>query len=166
MVFLAFSRHINASMIKRNLMFFLILPAVFILLVGGIVPSIILNDWGWFSRSGSLLTAYGVMVTYADFSGRIEKWSLEILPLLDKKKRRWQKGLQKKLEAKFDKPIVDEMLNDETIKRMLDMIPLALQDWLQGLSTRFRIIEISMIICGTIIWGYGDLIPDIYSLFL
>ena len=45
--------------------------AVILSLVTGIIPSFVLSDWLWFSRSGSLLAIFGIYLIWQDYQGKI-----------------------------------------------------------------------------------------------
>ena len=46
--------------------------SVFLVLILGVLPSLWLYDWGWFSRSGALLVIYGVYIVWLDYKGGID----------------------------------------------------------------------------------------------
>ncbi len=116
----------------------LLVISVSIVLIAGVLPSIISNDWMWFGRSGALLTAYAVAITFLDFTGFINKSFADISARIDKiievrglSKVRQEKAKEIEQEKKY---IFSEM------------------------TLSFQRIEFWSLILGTIIWGYGDLL--------
>jgi hypothetical protein len=122
----------------------IILVSVCIIFFTGILPSIILNEWLWFSRSGSLLTIFGILIVWLDYKGDINNdLNLVFSGFQDYLKE--QNELDEKQKVKIENEIRDKFneVNRRTIKR-------------------FKSIEFLIIGMGTLIWGYGDLINNIF----
>lgn len=112
--------------------------AALIILLTGMVPSIFTNDWTWFGRSGAILTAYGIVITYLDLQGFLAKSVEDISARIDKH-----------LETHDLSQVPDEKIDQ--IEAQKDAI-------FAGIIKSMRRVEFSILVLGTIIWGYGDLI--------
>lgn len=112
--------------------------SVSIVLFAGVLPSIISNDWMWFSRSGALLTAYAVAITFLDFTGFIDNSFADISARIDKILE--VRGLSKVRQEK-SKEI------EQQKKHIFNEMTLS-----------FKRVEFWSLVLGTIIWGYGDLL--------
>jgi NADH:ubiquinone oxidoreductase subunit K len=114
-----------------------------IVIVLGVILSFISKDWTWFSRSGSLLVVIGIIVAANDINKSLavledSKFSEQILERI-----------------KEIRPDVEE---NEINNRKEEILGL-----LKELMTQFyRRIELAILITGTIVWGFGDLIGTLY----
>jgi hypothetical protein len=126
----------------KRIVFSILLVDIGILLFAGITPSILYNDWSWFSRSGSGLTAFGVVLAYLDISGVIEK-------------------IGDVLSSSVRKVLVEKGL--ELKNGSLEKIDNIIKDQKTSMIKKFRLLEFTTIFIGTIIWGYGDKLPYIFS---
>ncbi len=126
----------------KRIIFPILLIDVSIIIFAGITPSVLSNDWLWLSRSGSLLTAFGVMLAYLDISGAMKKLT-EVMSTSVKE------VLLKK----------DNTIKEEALKEINTIIC----DVNKFIASKLTFIEFLTIICGTIIWGYGDKFPHMFS---
>ncbi|WP_462147142.1 hypothetical protein [Pseudoalteromonas gelatinilytica] len=101
--------------------------SLFLIFIGGIMPSIYFTDWGWFARSGALLVCFGVYIAWLDYKGKIDR---DI----------------NKVKADLDPQIV----------KVFD-------EFNEKNQSYFNKIEFFVVIIGTLIWGYGDLIGKLCS---
>ncbi len=111
-----------------------IFSSFFLIFITGVVPSIYFNCWEWFGRSGALLVCYGVIIAWQDYKGKIDK-DIEQLKL-----------------------IIDERFKDKA-----DDFKQALDVFNNNTQRYFNKIEFVVVVVGTLIWGYGDLVGKIYS---
>ncbi len=107
--------------------------SVGILSIMGLLPSIYSCNWGWFSRSGSLLVVYGVYVVWRDYQGRIDFTLTEV-----------------EVAAKRKLGDVSEELS-QTISQIKT-----------SNKELYQTMEFSIFGVGTLIWGYGDLVGGLY----
>jgi energy-coupling factor transporter transmembrane protein EcfT len=118
--------------------------SIFILLVTGVIPSLILSEWGWFSRSGALLVIFGIFIVWLDYESAINEDLNTIFS-----------GFKDYLKNS------DDNLKDKET----DSIEQIIQDKFNELSyltkKRFQNIEFFIVAIGTLIWGYGDLVNKI-----
>jgi hypothetical protein len=108
--------------------------SILIVSIAGILPSILFEEWEWFSRSGALLIVYGVYIVWLDYEGWINN-DLETL----------KSGVIKKFGEK-----------SEQYLKLFDEVR-------DANSKRYDKFEFIIISTGTVIWGYGNLINNIYS---
>jgi hypothetical protein len=100
----------------------------------GVLPSLWLSDWEWFSRSGSLLVIYGIYIVWLDYKGGINT-DLDTIESLTIKKFGDKAGE------------LTSTLND-----------------IRGSNNKlYARIEFLIFAFGTAIWGYGDLVGNLYS---
>jgi hypothetical protein len=103
--------------------------ALTIVLVFGVLPSFLWEDWVWFSRSGSLLVTYGLYVVWCDIQSDVHE------------------ALEKVKETASEKfggvstEVMDIATDIQAQNRKL-----------------YRTVEFVVIGIGTVIWGYGDLL--------
>lgn len=109
-----------------------------IVLTGGIWFSLKLMDWNWFSRSGSLIVIIGIFLT----SSQVIENSRRL------KMRRSQH------EHNFNRDFADDLKNN-TLDRSRSLDEDIWQNGLRGLY---------LLVSGTLIWGFGDLIGIFLSL--
>lgn len=112
--------------------------AALIVFFAGVVPSMLSGEWVWFGRSGSLLTAFGIMITFMDLTGVLDRWHGDLSERIDNKLATLD--LSNVSQEKLDKK--------EEVKGRI----------FEGMQARFRRIEMFVLLFGTIIWGYGDLL--------
>ena len=107
--------------------------AVLIILLAGVLPSIIQCNWEWFGRSGALLTAYGITITYLDVAGFLNKISEYIAIRMDE-------AIESADTSGFSQEEIEKKKNDilNSIKKSV-------------MRTEFMVLTV-----GTLIWGYGD----------
>jgi len=108
--------------------------ALSIILVLGVLPSYVLHDWTWFSRSGSLLVVYGLYVVWIDIRGDVHGALEQVKEAAIKK---YGEGAQE---------VVGLTAEIQTQNRNL-----------------YRTLEFIVIGVGTLIWGFGDLPNVLYS---
>ncbi len=118
--------------------------SIFILLVTGIIPSLILSEWGWFSRSGALLVIFGIFIVWLDYKGSIDKSLDNVFS-----------GFKDYLSDS------DKNLSTEEIDRMAKEIHGKFNEVSDATKKRFQNIEFFIVAIGTLIWGYGDLVNKI-----
>ncbi len=109
----------------------------------GVVPSIVLSDWTWFSRSGALLVIFGVYIVWLDYKGDVNK-DLETLL------------------SGFNQYLINHTKDSEAdIKKIEAKISEKLNKVRTATEKRFQNIEFFIVAIGTLIWGYGDLINNL-----
>ena len=98
--------------------------------------SINLHDWSWFSRSGSLIVVIGIFLTSTQI--------IENNRILNTRKRHHENNFSRDYADNIkDKPIERTRQTDEEL-------------WESGLRGLY------LLILGTIIWGYGDLLGGLF----
>ena len=117
--------------------------AVILSLVTGIIPSLILSDWLWFSRSGSLLAIFGVYLIWLDYQGQINNDLDTVLNGFYEYVEKTTKNESNRNEIK------------EEVAEKFDQVRIANKK-------RFQNIEFCLVTLGTFIWAYGDLINKFY----
>lgn len=103
--------------------------AVATLVAGGTV-SIELADWSWFSRSGSLVVVNGIILTSHQIIQHMHHLG------------RYQRQFQSQFNKDWAKDDKHEFIHDDMVDR-----------WKSEKNGLY------MLIGGTIIWGFGDLLP-------
>ena len=109
------------------------LVAASIVMLAGVAPSIILDNWEWFGRSGSLLTAYGVTVAYLDVAGFLDSVSENTIERMDQ-------VIESADTSGYTKEEIEQK-KKEILKSMRKSV--------------LRV-EFLVLVVGTLIWGYGD----------
>lgn len=109
----------------------------------GVVLSLWLDEWGWFSRAGSLIVLCGLILANWEY------FSLTIGDMLE-----------------FAHPVVKRRLNDHGISTGEDNYRAEVEKQVRKeLIDRFRpdylSAELRIVTAGTAIWGFGDLIGAI-----
>ena len=107
-----------------------------IILLAGCFVSIHFSDWSWFSRCGSLVVVIGIILTSSQILDHIRLLKLRELNLSGDFNRDWASEERKQalLESRF---------NEEAT-------------WTNERS------GFLMLIAGTLIWGFGDLIESLF----
>lgn len=105
----------------------------------GIIASILSTDWTWLSRSGCLIVVVGIIMAAWDIGNALNnledyKVSEDIRDLIEKK------------FSNLDETQLNENINQIKIK-LIDKA-----------KVFHRQIETTLIIIGTLVWGFGDLI--------
>ena len=116
---------------------YLLMGFILLLVFTGILPSVMSGNWSWFGRSGSLITAYGIAITFFDLTGFMESSAKDIGARIDRNIAKM--GLSGVPKEKIEKY--------EEYKMSI----------LTGVTKSLRRVEFFMLITGTVIWGYGDL---------
>jgi ABC-type phosphate transport system permease subunit len=106
-----------------------------VILTSGCMVSLSQNDWSWFSRCGSLVVIIGIILTSSQIFEHIQIMKLRQLNLSSALNRDWaQEDRQQTLhESRFNEDIA----------------------WTNERS------GLLMLITGTLIWGFGDLIEKL-----
>ncbi|MBH0022513.1 hypothetical protein I6F40_19550 [Pseudoalteromonas sp. SWXJ133] len=117
--------------------------SVILSLVTGIIPSFVVSDWLWFSRSGSLLAIFGIYLIWQDYQAQINN---DLDTLLD--------GFSDHLEKNTKNESTRDQIKEE-VSNQFDKVRVANKK-------RFQNIEFCLVTLGTLIWAYGDLINKLY----
>jgi|GEM_PF-1637383 len=121
--------------------------SIFILLLAGIIPSIILYDWVWFSRSGALLVIFGIFIIWLDYQSSIEN---DLNTVFDS----------------FEKYLLNANEKDtESREKTKTEIQGKFNEVKKANKKRFQNIEFFTVALGTVVWGYGDLINKVVTFF-
>lgn len=130
------------KIIRLNTYKVISLISLLIVCFAGIIPSFLLEDWGWFSRSGALLIIFAIFIVWLDYKGSINNALDRVLSGFDdylkKEKIESHEKIKRNISLKFDE------VRDAN-KRM------------------FNKIEFFIVGIGTLIWAYGDLINKFYA---
>lgn len=98
-------------------------PVAIAIAVIGIGISLLTGEWKWFSRSGSLIVAFGIYVAFFDIDS-------------------WEYRLRRGAEDRGD-----EIRGED--------------QFFHHIRRWFTKSHLTIILYGTLIWGFGDLIDDI-----
>jgi ABC-type nickel/cobalt efflux system permease component RcnA len=120
-----------------------IIIAVMITLTTGILPSFILSDWVWFSRSGSLLLIFGIYIIWQNYQGKNNKALDNVLDSFDN-------YLEQNTKAEENRVQIKKEVSDQ-----FDKVRVATEKTFQN-------IEFFLVTLGTLIWAYGDLFNKLY----
>ncbi len=123
----------------------------------GVLPSIILKDWEWFSKSGSLLVVFGIYVVWRDYKGEIDGVLLDI-----------RKAMKEKHKKNIDiinikeKGIINSVMKKGKSENSLNEGVNLVKGIRKSNQKTYDKLEFIIISAGTIIWGYGNLLNAIY----
>ncbi|MCP4129265.1 MAG: hypothetical protein GY753_19730 [Gammaproteobacteria bacterium] len=110
--------------------------AACIILVSGCLVSLSQDDWSWFSRCGSLVVVIGIILTSSQILEHIRMLRVRQMNTYGDFTRDWaQQERQQTLQ--------DSRFHEELT-------------WTNERS------GLLMLICGTLIWGFGDLIERLF----
>lgn len=110
-----------------------LLNSILIVSLTGLLPSIYYSDWEWFSRSGALVIIYGVYIVWLDYQGGIDSALSKI---------------EFAAKEKFGE------LTDE-LSKTINQIKISNKKMYQTM-------EFLILGFGTLIWGYGDLVGELF----
>lgn len=119
----------------------------------GIALSISLKDWQCFARSGSLIVILGIIVAWKDITGNLQAHINANIDVLAKKILEIENGSTRGLLYSGEK-------NSE-VKNELDSYKEKLQELDRLMKLRLKALEVCILILGTFVWGYGDLIGNL-----
>ena len=134
----------------------LLLLLLSLLLVGiaGILPSLIYSEWEWFSRSGALLIIVGAYFTWVDYAAEIKNTFTE-------ERGRIKENTQKKYDLLKENSF-GEIINPEYASSLIqkqNSKKLGAVASNEELKIKiYRRIEVFILVLGTLIWAYGDLL--------
>ena len=103
-----------------------------IVVAGGIWLSLKMEDWSWFSRSGSLIVIIGVLLTSSQIIENNRKLKMRRL----------------RHDYNFNRDFADD-IKKQTLERSRSLDEDIWENGLRGLY---------LLVSGTLIWGFGDLI--------
>lgn len=108
--------------------------SIIIIVSFGVLPSYWVNDWEWFSRGGALLVVYGIYIIWRDIKGKIHS----------------------------DLDLLDSAASEKSGEKSAEFTDLVKE--IQKKNKRlYATIELLILVAGTIIWAYGDLINELYN---
>lgn len=117
--------------------------------ISGVIVSFINNDWEWFQRAGSLIVAIGVYVAARDI-GSVDRQLKSTIAL----------GTAELINEDKTKILNGKDLSGEDIEAISNKVNDAVY---AGLLKFHLKIEATILIVGTIIWGFGDLIGKLFG---
>ena len=127
--------------------------ATILLSVMGVALSISLKDWQCFARSGSLIVILGIIVAWKDITGNLQAYINAIIDVLAKKIQEIENGSTRGLLYSGRKNSEDK----SRLKSYNDK----LQELDRLMKLRLKTLEVFILILGTLVWGYGDLIGNL-----
>lgn len=145
----------------------IIFISIIILFIFGVVPSIINSDWAWFGRSGALLVIFGVYVVWLDYKsqmdndldtvlGGFKEYLRELTP--KEKKESWINLLESQ-NIKYTEEELERLLeNPIDINKTIQTVTVKFKEVSELTRKRVQNVEFFVLLSGTLIWGYGDLI--------
>ena len=108
--------------------------SILLVLGCGVFPSLLYSDWGWLSRSGSILIIYGGYIVWLDYKGNIDSDLSKIESLAVK-------------NGDKDADLLAVVRGIRTSNKKL-----------------YKNINLVILVFGTVIWGYGDLVEKLWPL--
>ena len=131
---------------------------VVLLVVGlaGVFPSLLRDDWSWFERSGSILAAFGVLIAYLDFSGKLEKNIVSIVADSEVLARASRIKIQRDNSPDKEGGLALLDYRIQNIEKNLTKLH-------STIKKRLMFIEFSLVFIGTIVWGYGSKLPSLWG---
>lgn len=120
----------------------------FVIVAISIFVSINQSDWGHFSRAGSLIVVLGIYIAIKDLSGDIYEHARNNYFTMSEFFKIGDIGI-------FEKEELNELINKAKEVEKTNSENNAFATYV---SKKFRKIEAVLLVVGTIIWGYGDLI--------
>ena len=108
-----------------------------IVIVGGIWFSLKLMDWSWFARSGSLIVVIGILLTSSQIIENSRKLKIR----------------RSHHDNNFNRDFADD-IKKHTLERSRSLDENIWENGLRGLY---------LLVSGTLIWGFGDLIGTLLS---
>jgi hypothetical protein len=126
--------------------------AVILLLMCGILWSILLHDWQYFERSGSLVVVVAIALGWRDH-----------VSLLGNVKNIYQAQFDRllaKLDATRPSGIVAGAIHDKG-RQDIEAASMNVEELISLLRRRLRTTEVAILCLGTIVWGYGSVIGNL-----
>ncbi|GAB3366942.1 hypothetical protein GCM10027431_09730 [Lysobacter rhizosphaerae] len=115
----------------------------------GIACSIWFRNWEHFARSGSLVTVVAIAFASLDLRERIRKAN----SFVDEQLQIARGGLIKKGRHQG----LDQIDVDLAVKRFESEMREEVRDAASKASKRILLVEVTLFVVGTLIWGYGDI---------
>jgi hypothetical protein len=139
--------------VVRNPKFILLLS---LLLVGlaGVLPSLFCSDWAWFSRSGALLVIIGAFFTWAGFIAEIQSSFKNERAEINENIKQKRALLTNNSFGVISNPDYASGLIEKQSEEKLYTVASN-----EKIEIRIcRRVEIVIMVMGTLIWAYGDII--------
>jgi hypothetical protein len=127
--------------------------ATILLTVMGVALSISLKDWQYFERSGSLIVILGIIVAWKDIAGDLEVYFNAYIKML-------AKNIQER-ESNPTRGLLYSGGKNSEEKNQLESYKAKLQELDRLMRLRLKALEVCILILGTFVWGYGDLIGNL-----
>jgi hypothetical protein len=150
----------------------IIFVSITILFIFGVVPSVINSDWAWFGRSGALLVIFGVYVVWLDYKSQVDKDLDTVLGgfeeylkklTLEQNRESWI-SLFESQSIKYTEEQLARLLETPTdINKTVQTVSVKFKEVSKLTHKRVQNVEFLVLVLGTLIWGYGDLINKLYS---
>lgn len=150
----------------------IIFVSITILFIFGIVPSLMNSDWAWVGRSGALLTIFGVYVIWLDYKGEIDKSLDTVLEgfeeylkkITPEQEKESLINLFKNQNIKYTEEQLEKLLETPTDRnKTFKTISVKFKEVSELTHKRVQNVEFLVLVLGTLIWGYGDLINKLYA---
>ena len=150
----------------------IIFVSITILFIFGVVPSVINSDWAWFGRSGALLVIFGVYVVWLDYKSQVDKDLDTVLGgfeeylkklTLEQNRESWI-SLFESQSIKYTEEQLARLLETPTdINKTVQTVSVKFKEVSKLTHKRVQNVEFLVLVLGTLMWGYGDLINKLYS---
>ena len=150
----------------------IIFVSITILFIFGVVPSVINSDWAWFGRSGALLVIFGVYVVWLDYKSQVDKDLDTVLGgfeeylkklTLEQNRESWI-SLFESQSIKYTEEQLARLLETPTdINKTVQTVSVKFKEVSKLTHKRVQNVEFLVLVLGTLIWGYGDLINKLYA---
>lgn len=128
--------------------------ATILLSVMGVALSISLKDWQCFARSGSLIVILGIIVAWNDIAGNLEAYLNANIDTLAKE-------IQEIENSSTNRGLLYSGGKNSEDKSRLKSYKVKLQELDRLMKLRLKALEAFILILGTFVWGYGDLIGNL-----
>jgi uncharacterized membrane protein YgaE (UPF0421/DUF939 family) len=130
------------------------------------------SDWAWVGRSGALLTIFGVYVIWLDYKGEIDKSLDTVLEgfeeylkkITPEQEKESLINLFKNQNIKYTEEQLEKLLETPTDRnKTFKTISVKFKEVSELTHKRVQNVEFLVLVLGTLIWGYGDLINKLYA---
>ena len=136
----------------------ILIISVAIIAFTGVVPSVLYENWDWLSRSGSLLTVYGIYLAFSKLTENLRPTreikilkELEEIDKIPKEKLTYQQLMHKAVHGDaISKHLAKERVREKN--HLADEV-----------ESSVEYAELFVLVAGTIIWGYGNLVCCLFS---
>ncbi|MDH5730856.1 MAG: hypothetical protein OEZ58_17855 [Gammaproteobacteria bacterium] len=121
----------------------------------GAAISMYYSKWHFFQRSGSLVVVVGVWFTFVDLREKVLMTVNSVEKLFKNEKQKLEEYLRKKEKTEEQAKALIEQLHDALFVKDLPVV-------VEDTRKRLKFVESSILIVGTVVWGFGDFLDLLY----